>query len=218
MRACWLLEPQVAAGASPVDGPDGDPAEHELFGDLSSSDANAVSRPAASAAPPAPAPVRSGPGPGSGTAPQAARAPPPVIGWDSRIEEVIEIGRPRPSMSTSLPMPYFVSSSMGGICNLITGGVSLLRRTAPDFAAEPVAPLYNDTLVNLAANLPEPADRATAREENRAPPATPEPSPPVPDFRGNEIDPTLDVPSDYQSDWYEDWYSSGWTWNRSRDR
>ena len=107
---------------------------------------------------------------------------------------------------------------MGGICDLISGGAPPLRHTVPDFADVPVAPFFKDTFVNVAANLPEPADRATVGEENRAPPATPGPSPPAPDFWGNEIDPTLDVPSDYQSDWFEDWYSSGWTWSRSRGR
>ena len=48
-------------------------------------------------------PVRFGPAPGSGTATKAARVTPPASGWDSRIEEVIGIGRPRPSMSTSRP-------------------------------------------------------------------------------------------------------------------
>ena len=91
MRASCTLEPPVVAGASPVDGPDGDPAEHDLFGNRSSSDENAASRPAAPAAPPTPSPVRFGPRPGSGAAPQAASAPPPASGWDARIEEVVRI-------------------------------------------------------------------------------------------------------------------------------
>ena len=38
MRACWDLGPKVVADASPLDGPDGDPAERDIFGNLSSSD------------------------------------------------------------------------------------------------------------------------------------------------------------------------------------
>ena len=74
-----------------MDGPDGDPAEHDLSGKWPSLYENAGSRLAASAAPPPPSPVRFGPGPGSGTAPQAARAPPPASGLDSRIAEVMGI-------------------------------------------------------------------------------------------------------------------------------
>ena len=91
MRASWTLEPLVVAGASPVDGPDGDPAWGDLLSNLSSSDDNTGCRLAASAAPPAPSPFRFGPGPGSGAAPQAARVQPPASGWDSRIEEVMRI-------------------------------------------------------------------------------------------------------------------------------
>ena len=91
MRACWNLEPLVAAGESPMDGPDGDPAEHDLFGNWSSSDEHAGPRPAASMAPPTPSPVRFVPGPGFGAAPQAARAPHPASGWDSRIDGVMRI-------------------------------------------------------------------------------------------------------------------------------
>ena len=91
MRACWNLEPLVAAGESPMDGPDGDPAEHDLFGNWSSSDGNAGSRLAASAAPPTPSPVRFGPGPRSGTAPQTARVPPHASGWESRVARVVGI-------------------------------------------------------------------------------------------------------------------------------
>ena len=91
MRACWTLDPPAVAGASPVDGPGGDPAGRDLLGNWASSDETEGSRPAASAAPPTPSPVRFGPGPASGIAPQAARVPPPASGWDSRIEEVMGI-------------------------------------------------------------------------------------------------------------------------------
>ena len=74
----------MVTGASPVDGPDGDPAERDLFANWSSSDENTGPRPAA-------LPVRFGPEPGSGTVPQAARVPPPTSGWDSRIAEVVGI-------------------------------------------------------------------------------------------------------------------------------
>ena len=107
---------------------------------------------------------------------------------------------------------------MCGIRDLITCGVPPLRRAAPDFADAPVAPSKKDTLVNVAADPPEPVDRATAREEIRAPPVTQKPPPLSWISRGDENGPTMDVTSDYQSDWYEDWNSSGWTRNRDRDR
>ena len=107
---------------------------------------------------------------------------------------------------------------MCGIRDLITCGAPPPRRAAPDFADPPVAPSNKDTLVNVAADPPEPVDRATAREEIRAPPVTPKPPPPSWISRGDENCPTMDATSDYQLDWNEDLYSSGWTWNRNRDR
>ena len=107
---------------------------------------------------------------------------------------------------------------MGGIRDFITGGAPPLRRAAPDFAYLPVAPSNKDTLFNVAANLLEPVDRATAREEIRAPTVAPKPPRPVRGFPGNESDPTMDVPTDYQPYWYEDSYSSSWMRNRNRGR
>ena len=108
MRACWDLDPQVVADASPVGRPDGDPTEHDISGNWASSDENAGSRPAAPTASPAPHPVRSCPGPGSGAVPQAASAIPPASGWDSRIEEVMkkeEIGFSAPLEGWSRERP-----------------------------------------------------------------------------------------------------------------
>ena len=116
------------------------------------------------------------------------------------------------------PLPYLVSSSMGGICVLISGGVPPLRRAVPNFADVPAAPSNEDTVVNVAADLPEPVNRATARQEIRVPPMAPKPPPPVLSPRGNENGPTADVPSEYQSDWFGYWYTSSWTWNRNCDR
>ena len=90
MRACWNLDPQGVAGASPLDGPDGDPTQHGTFGNWSSSDENVGCCLPAPKASPTPSPVRFCLGPGSGAAPLAAPASPPACGWDSRIEEVMK--------------------------------------------------------------------------------------------------------------------------------
>ena len=107
---------------------------------------------------------------------------------------------------------------MVGICDLVTSDVSPLRRTAPDFADEPSAAPSPETLLNVTSNSPAPFDRATVREEIRAPPATPEPPPLARASSDNENDPTMDAPSGYQSERYADWNYSSWTWNRSRFR
>ena len=69
------------------------------------------------------------------------------------------------------PLPYLVSSSMDGICDLVTGDAPPPRRTAP-------CGNHAETLLNVTSNLPASVDRATVREEIRAPPATPQPPPP----------------------------------------
>ena len=66
------------------------------------------------------------------------------------------------------PLLPLVSSSMGGICDLITGGAPPIHRTAPGFADAPMAPSNADTLLNVTPNLPASADRAAVREETRA--------------------------------------------------
>ena len=73
---------------------------------------------------------------------------------------------------------------MGEIYGLATGGAPPLYRTVPDFAYVTVAPSNKDTLVNVAADPPEPVDRATVREEIRVPTVTPKPPPPRPRFPG----------------------------------
>ena len=84
------------------------------------------------------------------------------------------------TLTVHLPLlPYLVSTSTGGICDLVTGGVPLLRRTAPHFADAPLAPSNADSLLTVAPNLPASADRATAREEIRVPKVAPKPPPPV---------------------------------------
>ena len=88
MRACWNLDPQGVAEASPLDGPGGNPADHGTCENWSAPDENADSRLPAPKASPAPSPARSCPGPGSRVAPRAVPPSPPASGWDSRIEEV----------------------------------------------------------------------------------------------------------------------------------
>ena len=78
-----------------MDGPDGDPANHDTFGDWSPSEENGDFRPRAPRDSARPSPVRFCPGPGSGAAPQTAPASPPASGWDSCIGEVmkrVEVG------------------------------------------------------------------------------------------------------------------------------
>ena len=77
------------------------------------------------------------------------------------------------------PLPYLVSSSIGGIRDLITRGASPLPRTAPDFADVPLVKPHADSLLNVASNLVAPTDRTTVRAESRVPPVTPKATPPA---------------------------------------
>ena len=92
MRACWLLGRQEVIGASPLGGPDGEPAVRDTFGGWSSPEENGVPRPRAPSASPAPSSVRFYPRHGAGAAPQASPTTPPDSGWNSRIAEVMGKG------------------------------------------------------------------------------------------------------------------------------
>ena len=98
------------------------------------------------------------------------------------------------------PLPFLVSTSSGGICDLVTRGAPPLPRTAPVFADGPLVKPNADSLSNVASNLVAPPDRAAARAEIRVPPVTPKPPPPAYVPSDNENAQTTDVPSDYQSD------------------
>ena len=63
------------------------------------------------------------------------------------------------------PLPYLARSPLGGICDVQTGGLPPLRRTAPDFADAPVAPLGAAPVV--------------VRDDIRAPPACAKLPPPI---------------------------------------
>ena len=89
MRGCWNLDRQKEMGAFPLDGPDGDPAEHGTFGNLFSTEENGAPRPRLLGPGSAPPAVRFCLGPGSGAAPRAPPTAPPASVWDSRIEEVM---------------------------------------------------------------------------------------------------------------------------------
>ena len=108
------------------------------------------------------------------------------------------------------PLPYLVSSSMGGICDLITSGVPPLRRAVPDSADVPLVTPSAETLLHVAADLAASADRATARAEIRVPPVTPKPPPPARAPSDTENVQTTDVSSDYQSDGRGNWDYSSW--------
>ena len=77
------------------------------------------------------------------------------------------------------PLPYSVPSSLSGICDLQAGWLPPPRRTAPDFADAPVAPVDTATLGQVADNCPENAQPVVAQYEIRAPTATAKPPPPV---------------------------------------
>ena len=62
---------------------------------------------------------------------------------------------------------------------MVTGDVSPFRRTVSDFADVPLAAPNAETRSDVTSNRPASVDRVTAREEIRAPPATPKPPPPV---------------------------------------
>ena len=109
-------------------------------------------------------------------------------------------------------LPYLVSSTMGGICDLITRGAPPLPRTAPNFGNVPSVSPDADSSLRAASDIVNSPDRAQVSAEIRAPPATPKPPPLAFVASDQNNAQTTDVPSGYQSDWHGDWSHSEWKW------
>ena len=107
---------------------------------------------------------------------------------------------------------------MGGICDLITRGAPPLPRTAPNFGGAPKVNPDADSLLRVASDLVDSPNRTQVSAEDRVPPATPKPPPPVFVSSDQDVAQTTDVPSDYQSDWYGDWSHLDWKWKNHRYR
>ena len=122
-------------------------------------------------------------------------------------------------LTTGFPsLPYLVSSTIGGICDLIARDAPPLPRSAPNSGDVPKEHPDADSLLRAASDLVDTPDRAQASAAIRVPPATPKPPPPAPVTSDQDNTQATDVPSDYQSDWYGDWSRSDWKWTDHRYR
>ena len=104
--------------------------------------------------------------------------------------------------------PYLVSSSMGGICDVITRGAPPIPRTAPNFEDAPKMNPDAASMLRVAEGLANSPDQAHVSDEIRAPPAAPKEPPPIFMPPEQENIQTTEAPPDYQSDWYADWSAS----------
>ena len=113
-------------------------------------------------------------------------------------------------------LPYLVSLSEGGICDLVTRGAPPLPCTTPNFGDVRKVNPDADSLLRVAADPVDSPGQVHVSADIRAPPAAPKQPPPVSQPCDQENAQTTEIPSDYQSDWYADWSHSDWKWSDYR--